>query len=376
MTGGSPATQSAAAKPRVVLITSSQFWVKGNGLAARTNALVHFLAQHYSLAVAYLNPASQNDFRLVRNFNATFDLFVLGQPGEQPNPAALVQRFRHFFGESSPPAAYIVVQTELSYMLDAIPPQGRTFLDTNDLVSDRTQSMADHGVRDHFPLTRDQESALMQRYDRIICIQAAEHAQVAAWLGGDRVVLAPHPVSPVDLPVRETASVVGFVASRWHANVDGLAWFLKRVWPKLAAAKLRLDVYGYIEEAFRGVSIPNVRFRGYVDDLSTCYAQIDIAINPVRYGAGLKIKTVESMAYGLPLVVSKQGASGLEALAGKAFLLAEDAVSFAESITRLAGDRALRQTLVHAAQSHANDNFGSDHCFGDLARQINLASAG
>ena len=260
-------------------------------------------------------------------------------------------------------------------MLDAIPANGRTLLDTIDLVSDRTQSMAAHQVKDHFPLTRDQEIQLMQRYDRVICIQQAEYAKAAEWLGADKVVLACHPVSAAALPLRDHASVIGFVASRWHANVDGLKWFIEQVWPALAGTNLRLDVYGNVGDAFREVRIPNIRLLGFVDDLSACYAQIDIAINPVRYGAGLKIKTVESMAYGLPLVVSRQGATGLEGLAGQAFLLAEDAMAFAGNIRMLAGDDSLRKSIARAAHSYAMHHFGPDQCFRDLALQIDCLVA-
>lgn len=362
-------------RQRVVLVTASQFWVKGNGLAARTRELTRFLSGRYALTVVYLNGLTQFDVALLKQLGARFDLFVLGEPGKSASPAVLVQRFRHFFNDASPPAVYVVVQTELSFVLDAIPANGRTLLDTNDLVSDRTLSMAAHQVNDHFPLTRDQEIELMRRYDRVICIQQTEQAKVAEWLGPEKVILAPHPVQAVALPLRQTAAALGFVASRWHANVDGLRWFIEQVWPALAQTDLRLDVYGYVGQAFGGLRMPKVRFLGFVDDLAACYGQIDIAINPVRYGAGLKIKTVEAMAYGLPLVVSRQGANGLEALAGKAFLLAGDAAAFADQIKRLAGDYAQRQALARAALSHAAANFGPDRCFRELAGQIEALGA-
>jgi glycosyltransferase involved in cell wall biosynthesis len=369
------ATDPAKNRQRVVIITSSQFWVKSNGLAARTSELVLFLSRNYSLAVVYLNAMTQDDVARLQGMGARFELFILGEYGRLASAAALAKRFRHFFAESSPPAVYLVVQTELSFMLDAIPENGRTFLDTIDLVSDRTQSMATHQVRDHFPLTRNQEIDLMRRYDRVICIQQAEYVKVLQWLGADKVILAPHPVKTVPLPLRRNASVLGFVASRWHANVDGLKWFIEQVWPALAETSLRLDVYGYVAEAFSGISIPKIRFMGFADDLTACYAQIDIAINPVRYGAGLKIKTLEAMAHGLPLVVSSQGASGLEALAGQAFLVADDARAFADNIKVLADNFSLRQAIAGAALSHATRNFGPDQCFCDLAHQIECLRA-
>jgi len=362
-------------RPRIVLITMARFWDKGYGVAARTRELILFLSRNYSLAVAYLGGITQYDVAALQGMGARFELFILGELGRQDTPRELAQRFRRHFDESSPSSVYLIVQTELSFMLEAIPSNGRTILDTNDLVSDRTQSMEQHRVRAHFPLTQAQEISLMKRYDRVVCIQQSEFAKVAGWLGPDKVILAPHPVAAVSLPLRETSAVLGFVASKWHANVDGLRWFIEHVWPLLAQENLRLDICGYVEEAFRGLQVPNLRFLGFVDDLSAFYATIDIAINPVRYGAGLKIKTVEAMAHGIPSVVSRQGASGLEALAGQAFLLAEDAVSFADHVKALAGNYSLRQSLANAARSYAVENCSPDRCFRDLARAIDSLSS-
>jgi len=375
MDTGAAASGSATRSQRVVLITNSRFWAQGNGLAARTSELVRFLSRNYTLAVVSLNAVTQEELGLLKRMGWGFDLFILGQPGERATVAEVKRRFRHYFNDTSPPAVYIVVKTELSFMRDAIPAAGKTMLDTNDLISDRTQSTAAHQVADLFPLTREQEIDLLRRYDRVICIQPTEYAKVVEWLGPGKAVLAPHPVRAAALALRQTASVLGFVASRWHANVDGLQWFIDQVWPALAGTGLRLDVHGYVGEAFPGLQIPGIRFMGFNDDLAACYAQIDIAINPVRYGAGLKIKTVEAMARGLPLVVSRQGATGLEAIAGRAFLLAEDATAFADGIKALAADFSLRQTVARAAHSYAAENFGADRCFGDLGRQIECLGA-
>ena len=363
-------TEWTTSRQRVVLITGSSFWIKGNGLSARTRALVMFLSARYSLAVIYLHAVTQAEVDLMNRMGARFELFVLGEPGRASTQAALKERFGRFFNGSSLPAVYLIVKTELSFILDVIPANGTTFLDTNDLVSDRTRSMAALRVRDEYPLTEDEEIALLRLYDKVICIQPAEYAKVAGWLGAEKVVLAAHPVAAIEVTLRHTASVIGFVASRWHANVDGLQWFIQQVWPALAGTGLHLDVYGYVGEAFPRLRIPGIRFMGFIEDLAACYANIDIAINPVRYGAGLKIKTVEAMARGLPLVVSTQGASGLEDLAGQAFLVADEAGAFAEHIRTLAGSLSLRQTMSRAAHSHVALHFGADQCFCELGRQI------
>ena len=52
---------------------------------------------------------------------------------------------------------------------------------------------------------------------------------------------------------------------------------------------------------------------GPVETIDVFWPNIDIAINPIRFGSGLKIKNVEALAYGLPLLTTPIGAEGLEA---------------------------------------------------------------
>ncbi|NRB47195.1 MAG: glycosyltransferase family 4 protein [Saprospiraceae bacterium] len=62
-----------------------------------------------------------------------------------------------------------------------------------------------------------------------------------------------------------------------------------------------------------------MKFHGYVPNLQSIFNDIDIMINPVQMGAGLKIKSVEAMANGLPLVTTTHSATGLMKAKGKGF---------------------------------------------------------
>ena len=109
---------------------------------------------------------------------------------------------------------------------------------------------------------------------------------------------------------------------------------------------------------------------GIVPRLSDIYAQIDIAINPVYWGAGLKIKTVEAMANGLPLVTTAEGARGLRPLAGKAFLVAADRESFVAGLNELIADFNLRQNLAREGADFVAKFLKPESCFRDLLAAI------
>ena len=70
-----------------------------------------------------------------------------------------------------------------------------------------------------------------------------------------------------------------------------------------------------------------------IDDLNVLYGRkADLIINPVQLGGGLKIKNVEALANGLPLITTPEGANGLEDGINNAFLLANTTEEWIESI--------------------------------------------
>ena len=92
---------------------------------------------------------------------------------------------------------------------------------------------------------------------------------------------------------------------------------------------------------------------GQVEALEEAYALSDVIINPVYFGTGLKIKSIEALGYAKPLVTTPIGAEGLEAGANEAFLIADTADEFAQSIIEVFSDDQLREDLSNNAYDFA-----------------------
>jgi glycosyltransferase involved in cell wall biosynthesis len=69
------------------------------------------------------------------------------------------------------------------------------------------------------------------------------------------------------------------------------------------------------------------------------YGRMRACIVPLRYGAGVKIKTVEALQYGVPTVATKVGAEGIDLRGTSALLVADDAREFADGLVSLLSDR-------------------------------------
>jgi glycosyltransferase involved in cell wall biosynthesis len=151
-----------------------------------------------------------------------------------------------------------------------------------------------------------------------------------------------------------------FVGSlEYFANIDALTWFLDRVFPIIreAVPLVALDVVGFhaprrARLPLARLAMPNVFCHFNVSDVSRFYNRSRVALVPLRAGSGSRLKMLESMALGTPLVSTRKGAEGLDVQPGRHFLLADAPDDFAESVLRLLRDDGLATAVRRDARSH------------------------
>jgi O-antigen biosynthesis protein len=165
-----------------------------------------------------------------------------------------------------------------------------------------------------------------------------------------------------------------FVGGFGHLpNVDGVLWFVKEVWPllKKELRAIRFIIAGSNPPAaITNLAQHDIIVKGYVSDteLDALYATCRIAVIPLRYGAGVKGKTVEAMRYGLPLVTTSFGVEGLPGDYG--FLkVAETPEAFAAAISDLYQDEAALQEISANSVDYIRENFSEK-----VAQQIITAA--
>jgi glycosyltransferase involved in cell wall biosynthesis len=154
-----------------------------------------------------------------------------------------------------------------------------------------------------------------------------------------------HPAGRVG-PIREGRLV--FVGNLgYEPNVDALAHFEENIRPALD----RIGVAVELTAVGPGVSdalaarLPRVHFRGFVPDLAAELDRSDISVVPLRLGGGTKLKVLDAMAAGVPVVTTSIGAEGLRVQDGVHLLVADSPEDFAAAVARLLGDRILAAEL-------------------------------
>ncbi len=159
-----------------------------------------------------------------------------------------------------------------------------------------------------------------------------------------------------DLPFTERKDFVWVGNFRHAPNLDGLRWFRAEIWPKIRKEfpLAQFKIFGaYPSEEVMGFHQPaqGVLVKGSAGSLDEVFASARVSLAPLRFGAGVKGKILESWRYGVPVVTTSVGAEGLlpdRLEAQFPGLIADQAEAFARESVRLYQDESL-WTLHHLA---------------------------
>lgn len=175
---------------------------------------------------------------------------------------------------------------------------------------------------------------------------------------------------------RKKLMYVGYLG--WEANVQGLLWFIDAVWPKLVIRHpdLRFDIVGKNPDS-RLVEAaephPGIRLRGFVADLETIYRDSRISVAPLLFGSGMKVKVLDAMARGIPVVTTDIGAEGIDVIRGAHMLIENDPHSMAIQIERLLTESDLWDIVNSRSRKLIADRYTWSRLFADMHQVMELA---
>jgi glycosyltransferase involved in cell wall biosynthesis len=241
-------------------------------------------------------------------------------------------------------------------------------IDLHDLMHVRLKEYRGSKLSSFFQCTLEDELRCMQRANCVLAIQELDKEILDHHLSDVTVLHVPH-----GHPLQNHSSPPGkrlvFIGSAHAANVEGMGWFLDRIWPAIHALdpSIRLDIVGNccipLNERIEDAS-GTVTAHGLVSKPDEILTSCDIMINPILRGSGLKIKVVEAMCAGLGIVSTQKGMEGIrDAHSCDAIAIADDPDGFAAATVRLANSPI---SLVGAAQDFAEKRFSSTAAYAAL----------
>lgn len=182
----------------------------------------------------------------------------------------------------------------------------------------------------------------------------------AEWFAaqGARVWVVPNGVEipcEVDSPAASCAQLLFVGSLNSVFNRHGIEWFLAEVWPKIRreVPDARLAIIG----TGPALTLPaGATQLGHVDELGPHYAAARACIAPLLSGAGTRLKVLEAVSYGRPVVSTSVGSEGLDIAEDRGVLLRDDADTFAEACTALLRDPGMAADIGRQARIEAEDH--------------------
>lgn len=157
--------------------------------------------------------------------------------------------------------------------------------------------------------------------------------------------------------------IIAFVGGmNYQPNADAAFWFIEKVLPVIRETRpdVRLRVIGRDPpSALRRLAVKSegIEVTGTVEEVLPLLRECVMLVVPLRAGSGVRLKIMESLSAGLPIVSTRIGAEGLPLEDGADLLMADDAPAFAKAVLRLLEDPELRQSLAEKGRQRALADF-------------------
>jgi len=159
---------------------------------------------------------------------------------------------------------------------------------------------------------------------------------------------------------------------KYHANYDAMLWFVGEVFPLILEQVP--DTQLIITGDHADLPLPSsksITLTGYVDDIKSLISSCSVSIAPLLDGGGTRLKILEAMALGTPVVATAKGAEGLDATDDEHLLLANSPADFAECVIKLLNDENLCLHLATNANRLVQEKYNWGRILSDYSMLIN-----
>ena len=224
-------------------------------------------------------------------------------------------------------------------------PCAKVVFDTVDLRFLREEREAgvkqDRSFRAAAARRKQEELRLARRSDLTLVVSPIEQAILARECPGldVQIISTICPIEDRQLPGLENRRNIIFIGGFEHPpNSDAVLYFAGEIFPRVRAIvpDAVFQVIGSEPPPeIRRLSGPNIEILGYVENIRPLFDRARLSVAPLRFGAGVKGKVNQSMALGVPTVVTSIAAEGMYLVHGQNAMIADDPSSFADAVVQV-----------------------------------------
>ena len=164
---------------------------------------------------------------------------------------------------------------------------------------------------------------------------------------------------------RDSNTLLFFGTLNYGPNLDGLLWFCDEIWPRIQLTNphIKLDIVGLnpTPEVISLEKLKGVHVTGFVPDIRTKLWSATIGVVPLRIGGGTRLKILESLATGCPVISTTIGAEGLSLVDGEHLLIRDTHDQFAQGVADLLDSVSLRKRLSKAGRLVVEQKYDWKH---------------
>lgn len=159
-----------------------------------------------------------------------------------------------------------------------------------------------------------------------------------------------------------------------YRNCEAAIWFVRQVLPRVREAIPGVEFWivgsNPPPEVWQLTEFPGVHVTGTVEDVRPYYTRATVSVAPYRYGEGTKLKVLEAMASGVPVVSTKIGCQGINVRDGEHLLVAETAEDFTDRVVGLLRSATRRQEIGTRARGLIEQEYAWTKIVGALESKL------
>ena len=218
------------------------------------------------------------------------------------------------------------------------------------------------------------EQKSMALYDGAVAVSEHDRDWAQEYLPPGCVSLVPNGVDTrffhPDRPDGLSRSMVFTGVMDYPPNVDAVVWFVNEIFPRLRARHpdLEFDIVGAKPSAavLALAAHEGVTVTGSVPDIRPFVDRAFAFVVPLRSGGGTRLKILQAMAMGCPVVSTRLGAEGIDVTHGENLLFADDAPQFLEQIGKLSASVELGHNIGRAGRELVTSQYDWQSCLEGL----------
>ena len=209
------------------------------------------------------------------------------------------------------------------------------------------------------------EPAMCEKFDRCIMITNEDSEELLSYNKHIRTSVIPAGIDERLLGIKkknpDEKSIFHIGSYEWFPNVDGLNWFLKKIFQNVInkIPDLKFYIYG---KGIENVSVPDsvkshVFKIGYVENLWEDLSNKSLAIVPLRIGGGMRIKIIELLGAGHNILSTSIGSEGIKVKDNEELLIADSEDDFCDKIIRFFNNEYDNERLSNNAREAIRKNY-------------------